>query len=134
MIGPGIIPPTEDDPPPPKQTDAVHIHDTIDVIGNEDGGTSVSRRGDGAAPTPTPTPPPMPTPPVIVIKGLSILPPRQRTTSRRRRCDEEEDHKDQWSGGLALPPLRPEEPVASLRGALGEVLGFAHLTRYRLVV
>ncbi len=35
---------------------------------------------------------------------------------------------------MALPPLRPEEPVASLRGALGEMVGYAHLTRYRLIV
>ncbi len=76
------------------------------------------------------------------MKGLSILPPCQKTTAQRRqnkgegeKADNDDgDEEDGWGGGMALPPLRPEEPVASLRGALGEVLGFAHLTRYRLVV
>ena len=35
---------------------------------------------------------------------------------------------------MALPPLRAEEAVASLRGALGEIVGFAPLTQFRFVL
>ncbi|EJK48372.1 hypothetical protein THAOC_32837 [Thalassiosira oceanica] len=35
---------------------------------------------------------------------------------------------------LPLPALRPEEPAASLRAALSDIVGFAHVTRYRLAV
>ena len=70
----------------------------------------------------TPTPPP--TPPIF-IQGLSVLSPRQNNSTLLPQTDDV---------AVPLPPLRPEEPVASIRGALSEVLGFAHLTRYRLVV
>ena len=131
---PSLVPiSTMDDPPPLQDEEATETADNhpSGIIDNECGRiTSRGDDGDDADPTtPSPT-----LSPVIVIKGLSILPPRQKTTMQERgKCDEE-DHDDFWGGGVALPPLRPEEPVASLRGALGEVLGFAHLTRYRLVV
>lgn len=53
----------------------------------------------------------------FLLKDLIILPPRQKDTSP----DE----------GLLLPPLRAEEPVQSLRAALSEVAGFAHITNFR---
>eukprot|EP00571_Detonula_confervacea_P014814 CAMPEP_0172301126 /NCGR_PEP_ID=MMETSP1058-20130122/3069_1 /TAXON_ID=83371 /ORGANISM="Detonula confervacea, Strain CCMP 353" /LENGTH=1681 /DNA_ID=CAMNT_0013011137 /DNA_START=41 /DNA_END=5082 /DNA_ORIENTATION=+ len=68
-----------------------------------------------------------PPPPPIFIQGLSILSPRQKNSSSASTSSPA-------ALEVALPPLRPEEPVASLRGALSEVLGFAHLTNYRLVV
>mmetsp|Transcript_25034 Transcript_25034/g.47482 ORF Transcript_25034/g.47482 Transcript_25034/m.47482 type:complete len:1631 (-) Transcript_25034:133-5025(-) len=58
------------------------------------------------------------------IQGLVILPPRQKA------CTPEIDA----TAMVALPPLRAEEPVASIRAALAEVVGYAHLTKYRLVV
>jgi protein TIF31 len=51
-------------------------------------------------------------------KDLVILPPRQKS---RGAFD-----------ALSLPPLRLEEPVQSLRAALTEVVGYAHLTQFRL--
>ena len=55
----------------------------------------------------------------VVYQGLTILSPRQRNSGATDAV-------------VVLPPLRPEEPVASLRGALAEVAGYAHLTNYRL--
>jgi len=63
-----------------------------------------------------------PTAASVFIRGLCVLSPRQNSSSNLKDAT------------VALPPLRPEEPVASIRGALTEVVGFAHLTRYRLVV
>ena len=129
----------DDDPPPLLQDEGAEAdHPAIDSAegGDEDdGGKTIKVKsgcGDGESPPPLPVPPTPPSPvppssPVIFIKGLSILPPRQKY--------QHGDGADVgWECGVALPPLRPEEPVASLRGALGEVLGYAHLTRYRLVV
>ena len=131
----------DDDPPPLLQDEGAEVdHPTIDSDSAEgsdvdDGGKTMKVKsgcGDGESPPPPPVPltPPLPAPPsspVIFINGLSILPPRQKY--------QHGDGADVgWECGVALPPLRPEEPVASLRGALGEVLGYAHLTRYRLVV
>jgi protein TIF31 len=58
------------------------------------------------------------------LKDLVVLPPRQKegaATVAETAC-------------LGLPPLRPEEPVQSIRLALSEVVGYAHLTNYRLEV
>ena len=60
-------------------------------------------------------PPSLPPP----LKGLVVLPPRQKEPSANEAC-------------LGLPPLRPEEPVQSIRLALSEVVGYAHITNYRL--
>lgn len=65
-------------------------------------------------------------PPPIFIQGLSVLSPRQKSNSNNKAREE--------TAVVPLPPLRPEEPIASIRGALSEVIGFAHLTKYRLVV
>lgn len=66
--------------------------------------------------------------PNVIITGLAILPPRQI------KGDGVCGSKSVVRAALRLPPLRAEEPVAALRGALSEVVGYAHLTRYRLVV
>ena len=60
-----------------------------------------------------------------LLRGIHILPPLQRKATLDR---------DELLDAVRLPPLRPEEPVASLRGALCEVSGFAHITNYRLVL
>ena len=65
------------------------------------------------------------------ITNLTIKSPRQKKSSSNNSNNNEQQLEDVT---ITLPPLRPEEPVASLRGALSEVLGFAHLTKYRLVV
>jgi len=63
-------------------------------------------------------------PPEIFLNGLTILSPRQK-----------KDHKQAAVAvSVPLPPLRPEEPVASIRSAISEIIGFAHLTKYRLVL
>jgi hypothetical protein len=69
-------------------------------------------------------------PPEIFLKGLSILSPRQKKIS----SSSTDAAKEEVLVLLPLPPLRPEEPVSSLRSAISEVIGFAHLTRYRLVL
>lgn len=60
-----------------------------------------------------------------LLKDLSILPPLQKkgTLSWNEMAD-----------AIPLPPIRAEEPVSSLRGALSEVCGYAHLTNFRLVL
>ena len=74
-------------------------------------------------------------PPPIFIHNLSISSPRQRTSSPLSSShSNSNNNNDEEEVVIKLPPLRPEEPVASLRGALTEVIGFAHLTKYRLVV
>jgi protein TIF31 len=56
-------------------------------------------------------------PTAMILEDLVILPPRQ---------------KDQKAtDGLLLPVLRPDEPIQSLRGALSEVVGYAHITNFR---
>ena len=66
-----------------------------------------------------------PIPAQLIITNLSILSPRQKTSNSPKNNNEI---------SIALPPLRAEESVAAIRGALNEVLGLAHLTKYRLVV
>lgn len=56
----------------------------------------------------------------VHIHNLTVLPPRQQSSSA--------------SDGIALPPLQSAEAVASLRGALSEIVGFGQLTKFRLVV
>lgn len=62
------------------------------------------------------------------IRNLCILPPRQKSNNPNARPDLDA------LGAIPVPPLRPEEPVQSIRAALGEVKGYAHLTNYRLVI
>lgn len=56
------------------------------------------------------------------LKNLVVLPPRQKEAAS----------PDKKEACLGLPPLRPEEPVQSIRMALTEVVGYAHMTNYRL--
>jgi protein TIF31 len=60
-----------------------------------------------------------------VLKNLIILPPLQKSNSLGR---------DETLDGVPLPPIRAEEPVSSIRAALSEVVGYAHLTNYRFVL
>ncbi|KAL9178477.1 hypothetical protein ACHAXT_001815 [Thalassiosira profunda] len=92
-----------------------------------------------ASPAAEPSPPIEAPPPAIsvatepatLLTHLSILPPRQQThaphSSSAAASLPDEDP-------VALPPLRTEEPVASLRAALSELRGYAALTKYRFVV
>ncbi len=92
---------------------ANHVGD-VDAATSTDAGAS--GENTGAA---------IPLTPIIFINGLVILPPRQKQQQQQHQSN---------GATVALPPLRPEEPVASLRGALGEMVGYAHLTRYRLII
>jgi len=58
----------------------------------------------------------------ILLKDIVVLPPRQKNAkgSAEHYC--------------RLPRLRPSEPVLSLRTALAEVVGWAHITRYRFQI
>lgn len=58
----------------------------------------------------------------VVLKNLSILPPLQKKGTLNR---------DEIRDRVSLPPIRAEEPVSSIRAALGEVCGYSHLTNYR---
>ena len=62
---------------------------------------------------------------VVTLKNLVILPPLQKEGTLER---------DELLDAIPLPPLRPEEPVSSIRAALSEVCGYAHFTNYRLVL
>ncbi|KAL3922717.1 MAG: hypothetical protein SGILL_002055 [Bacillariaceae sp.] len=59
----------------------------------------------------------------IVLSGLKILPPRQKAGTVATG--------QQLADAIYLPKLGPEEMVASLRQALTELTGYAHLTNYR---
>ena len=60
-----------------------------------------------------------------VLKNLSILPSLQKSNTLGR---------DENLDSVPLPPIRAEEPVSSIRAALGEVVGYAHLTNYCFVL
>jgi hypothetical protein len=60
--------------------------------------------------------------PLPVLKNLFILPPLQKNGTAVR---------DEMLDRVPLPHIRVEEPVASIRAALGEVCGYSHLTNYR---
>lgn len=64
----------------------------------------------------------------VMLKGLMILSPRQSKNADSAAAPVTMCH------AVALPPLRAEEPVQSLRGALVEVVGFSHLTNFRFEV
>ena len=64
----------------------------------------------------------------VEMTGLVLLSPRQRPSGGTNGSSAAP------TLALPLPALRPEEPAASLRAALSDIVGFAHVTRYRLVV
>ena len=55
-----------------------------------------------------------------LIENLYILPPKILKNNEETR--------------LQLPPLRLDEPISSIKAVLCEVLGYAHITNYRLVL
>ena len=83
--------------------------------------------GAGAAPDAAPAKP------EVLIRDLCILPPRQSKKPSQGAAKKARKDLDAL-GAIPLPVLRPEEPVQSIRTALSEVKGYAHLTSYRLVV
>lgn len=74
----------------------------------------------------TGTAPPVDATESVVLKDLLILPPLNKTSSTTSASQQE------LIDAVPLPPIRSEEPVSSLRTALSEVCGYAHLTNYRL--
>jgi protein TIF31 len=64
-----------------------------------------------------------------LLKNLLILPPKQKEGTITQVTDANE-----LLDAIPLPPIRAEEPVSSIKGALGEICGYAHLTNYRLVL
>jgi hypothetical protein len=67
------------------------------------------------------------------FRGIVILPPKKQMQqlsgsylagSASSSIDEEQS--------LALPPIRSDEPTAAIRTVLGEVVGLAHYSNYRL--
>ena len=68
-----------------------------------------------------------------VFKNLVILPPLQKDAKiADRNGNSAANHG--LNDAVPLPPIRAEEPVSSIRAALGEVRGYAHLTNYRFVL
>lgn len=76
------------------------------------------------------------------LMNLCILPPLQKgetipvvTQQTSEKTTTKDDAPNNPIEGLIhLPPIRAEEPVASLRAALSEVRGYSHITHYRLVL
>eukprot|EP00586_Coscinodiscus_wailesii_P011906 CAMPEP_0172490946 /NCGR_PEP_ID=MMETSP1066-20121228/21577_1 /TAXON_ID=671091 /ORGANISM="Coscinodiscus wailesii, Strain CCMP2513" /LENGTH=1498 /DNA_ID=CAMNT_0013259693 /DNA_START=166 /DNA_END=4662 /DNA_ORIENTATION=- len=66
------------------------------------------------------------------LKNLQILPPLQSTSKTHNDSNQYFDNTTPSS--IPLPPLRAEEPVSSIRAALSEVRGYAHITHYRLTL
>jgi len=52
----------------------------------------------------------------LTLKNLRIIPPASTSLAP-----------------ISLPPLRTDEPVTSIRAALAELVGYAHITNYKLV-
>lgn len=89
-----------------------------------------------------------------ILRDLVVLPPRQQSksgnisssnSSRASKggavvdaepTDASPSNSSRSDGGLehaiALPPIRAEEPVQSIKAALAEVVGLAQITNYRL--
>ena len=95
----------------------------IVMVDKKDAEDPSAAPGAGAAPDAA-----APAKPEVLIRNLCILPPRQSKKAKKARKDLDA------LGAIPLPVLRPEEPVQSIRTALSEVKGYAHLTSYRLVV
>jgi protein TIF31 len=59
-----------------------------------------------------------------LVHNICILPPLQSSPSL---------NKTSYEDAIVLPPIQAFEPVGSIRAALSEVKGFAHLTNYHLI-
>ena len=68
----------------------------------------------------------------VVLQDLLILPPLNQTSSGAKTPKASTVSEQELLDAVPLPPIRTEEPVQSLRTALSEVCGYAHLTNYRL--
>ena len=70
-----------------------------------------------------------------VFKNLVILPPLQKKDRKSEgRNSSANGANQELYDAVPLPPIRAEEPVSSIRAALGEIKGYAHLTNYRFVL
>jgi hypothetical protein len=87
---------------------------SLDDVGEEASSTTVEA-------------PEKPSPAEQILKHLIILPPLQKENSLPENINELQD-------AVPLPPIRAEEPVSSIRNALGEICGYGHLTSYRFVL
>lgn len=69
-----------------------------------------------------------------ILNNLVILPPLQKTQEEAEDSSKTNDLEEAMHRGLLvmLPSLRAEEPVASIRAALAELVQYAHYTRYKL--
>ena len=61
-----------------------------------------------------------------LIENLYILPPKVLNV--------DDTEYDEESLKLKLPPLRMDEPISSIKAVLSEVIGYAHISNYRLVL
>jgi hypothetical protein len=68
-----------------------------------------------------------PSPGDQILKNLVILPPLQKDGTLPDNVNELQD-------SIPLPAIRAEEAVASIRAALGDICGYAHLTSFRFEV
>ena len=68
-----------------------------------------------------------------VFKNLIILPPLQKE-DKKNGYGIIHATSQELNDSVPLPPIRAEEPVSSIRAALGEIRGYAHITNYRLVL
>ena len=121
----------EDTVPSPKLMD----EEDVVMVDKKDAEESpgASAEGDGAAAASAEAPDAATAKPEVLIRNLCILPPRQSKKPPQGGAKKARKDLDAL-GVIPLPPLRPEEPVQSLRNALSEVKGYAHLTSYCLVV
>jgi protein TIF31 len=69
-----------------------------------------------------------------VFKNLVILPPLQKKDRNSEGRSSANGTNQELYDAVPLPPIRAEEPVSSIRAALGEIRGYAHLTNYRFVL
>lgn len=121
----------EDTVPSPKLMD----EEDVVMVDKKDAEESpdAPAEGSGAADASAEAPDAATAKPEVLIRNLCILPPRQSKKPPQGGAKKARKDLDAL-GAIPLPPLRPEEPVQSLRNALSEVKGYAHLTSYRLVV
>jgi protein TIF31 len=66
----------------------------------------------------------------VHIKDLYILPPRQKQSNN----DAEQCRQEISPFALALPPLRYDEQVQSIRAALMDIIQYTHYTSYRFEI
>jgi hypothetical protein len=69
-----------------------------------------------------------------ILNNLVVLPPLQKAQADAEDSSRTNHLEEAVQRGLVvmLPPLRAEEPVASIRAAMAELVQYAHYTRYKL--